>query len=123
VPESKDKKAKGQQLSRIKKYQKDGITPNMPPTGVAGYLLEYLWEIGPTVAAGMGEAPISHGEIRVWQDNTGVELQTWEVQLLRRLSIEHLNQSQLASDPHCKPPYGQLYRNPNLDKAIDAALG
>lgn len=70
----------------------------------------------------MGEVPITHGEIQAWQENMGIELLPWQVQLLRRLSIEHLSQAHLAKDGHCKPPYGQLYRAPNLDKKIDAAL-
>lgn len=124
MPEEKDKKggkAPPRGISRLAKYQKDGITPRMPPLSV-GYLVDYLWEIGPTMAAGMGEAPITHGELLAWQENTGIELESWEARLLRRLSIEYLNQSHLATDPHCKPPFGQLYRNPNLDKKIDAAL-
>lgn len=94
----------------------------MPPAGAAGYLLEYLYDIGPTLAAGMGDGPITQGEIAAYQANMGLHLDSWEVGMLRQLSIAHLNQSHLATDPACKPPFGELYRNPDVDKRIDAAL-
>lgn len=108
--------------SRREQYKLDGITPLMPSPGAAGYIAEYLWDVGPTQIAGMCEGPVSHQEIAAWQSNTGVELQTWEVQLLRRLSVDYVSESRAAEDPYCKPPYGQLYRNPNLSKLLDAAL-
>lgn len=121
VPVHADRNA-GPGISRLAKYRKDGVEPDMPPLGAAGHLVPILWEIGPTLAGGMGEGPVTQGEIRAWQDNMGVALQPWEVQLLRRLSIEYMAQSHKATEPGCKPPYGQLYRAPNLDSAIDAAL-
>jgi hypothetical protein len=109
-------------ISRRAQYKKDGITPLMPPVGAASYIAEYLWEIGPTQASGLGDGVISHQEIAAWQSNLGIELHAWEVGLLRRLSQDYLTQSREAEDPYCKPPFGQLYRNPNLSKLIDAAL-
>lgn len=94
----------------------------MPPLAAGRYLLAYLWEIGPTLSGGMGDGPITHGEIAAWQSNMGIDLQPWEAALLRRLSLDHLCQSQLSTDPNCKPPFGQLYRAPNVDRKIDAAL-
>lgn len=109
-------------IRRIERYQKDGVEPQYPDPGPASYLLAHLWEIGPTEAAGAGEGPISQSEIRAWQENMGVELHPWEVSLLRRLSGEYLSQSQKSTNPACPPPFGALYRAPNLSKKIDSAL-
>lgn len=79
--------------------------PDMPPLDRGGYLVGYLIEIGPTMAAGMGAGPITHGEIRDWQDNTGIELQPWEAHLLRRLSREYLAESHRAEKLGCVPPW------------------
>lgn len=109
---------KGRTHSRLAQYELDGITPELPPQGAAGYLIAHLWEIGPTT----GEGPITHGEIAAWQANMGIELQPWESLLLRRLSLDHLGQSQLSTKVDCIPPWGELYRAPNVDAKIDAAL-
>ena len=76
----------------------------MPPVSVE-YLTVYLWEIGPTLAAGMGAGPITHGEIESWQSLTGIELQPWEVRYLRRMSFEYLNQSHQAEKRDCPAPW------------------
>lgn len=108
--------------SRLARYRKDGVEPSLPDPGPAGYLVEYLWEVGPTEPAGMGEAPVSHAQLAAWQANMGVELHAWEVQVLRRLSRDYVVQSHQAQDPACKPPFGELYRSPRVDEKIDAAL-
>lgn len=66
----------------------------MPPVTGPAYLLEYLFEIGPTMAAGMGNGPITFSEILAWQLLTGIRLRPWEVRLLRRLSRDYLGASQ-----------------------------
>lgn len=121
VPDSGDAKHVNT-LSRLQRYTHDGIVPKMPDSGPAMHLVDYLWQIGPTLPAGMGDGPITQGEMKAWQDNTGIELTAWEAKTLRRLSIEHLNESHRATDRNCPPPFGTLYRNPKLDKKIDAAL-
>lgn len=94
------------EVSRREAQKNQGITdPDMPPCD-APHLLGYLFEIGPTLAAGMGEGPLTHGEIASWQANTGIELQAWEARLLRRLSIDYLNQSHKARARDCPPPWG-----------------
>lgn len=79
--------------------------PDMPPVDGAEYILGYLWEIGPTMAGGMGPAPLSHGEIRSWMQNVGIELEAWESRLLRRLSVEYIAESQAATDPKRPAPW------------------
>jgi hypothetical protein len=77
----------------------------MPDRGNAGYLLEYLWDVGPTMSGSMGEGPLTHSELQAYQANTGLELTCWEAETLRRLSMEYMNQSQLATKRDCLPPW------------------
>lgn len=77
----------------------------MPPIEVGEHLLGYLYECGPTLVAGMGEGPLTHSEIEAWQRNSGVDLEPWEAQFMRRLSIEYLSQSHKSSVDNCQPPW------------------
>lgn len=74
----------------------DGETLEMPPCD-AFYMVAFLFELGPTVAAGMGNGPITHSEIAAWMDNTGIALNAWEARTLKRLSLEYLGESQRAT--------------------------
>lgn len=76
----------------------------MPPVEGAEYLLGYLWEIGPTMAAGGYPGPITHEEIKAWTELTGAELEAWEVRFIRRLSGEYLSESQRAEKADCPEP-------------------
>lgn len=76
----------------------------LPPCD-AGYLVKYLFDIGPVEPGGMGPAPLSHREIEAWQRNTGIELNAWEATTLRRLSREYLSMSQDATSPTCPSPW------------------
>lgn len=69
------------------------------------YLVTYLFELGPTLSNGMGEAPISHTELRDWQYNTGIELDSWEVRTMHRLSLEYLSESQRATKSDAPAPW------------------
>lgn len=84
--------------------ERDGIDIEMPEC-LALHLAEYLFEIGPTVPAGMGAGPITHTEIRAWSENTGIELDAWEARTLRRLSIDYANESHKARDRTRPAPF------------------
>lgn len=75
------------------------------PDCVAIHVASYLWEVGPGVPIGMGMAPITQGEIRHWQDNTGITLNSWEARALRTLSSEYLEESHLAKNPARRAPW------------------
>ncbi len=79
--------------------------PDMPSVEGADHLIRYLWEIGPTMAAGMGAGPITHGELLAWQMLTGIKLEPWESRFLRRLSQEYLVESQRAEKRDARPPW------------------
>lgn len=75
--------------------------PGLP----APHLVGYLFEVGPTLSSGMGPAPLSFSELSAWQSQVGIELQPWEVRLLRRLSLDYLLALQKAKDPACPAPW------------------
>jgi hypothetical protein len=90
----------------------------MPPIDSASYLISYLFEIGPTVAAGMGAGPITHEELRAWMDLIGIELQPWEVRFLRRLSRDYLSESHQAEKPDRPAPWQPEDRSQEEREAV-----
>ena len=82
----------------------------------AHYLAGYLFRIGPTLAAGMGEGPVTHSEIESWQRNTGIELNSWEAEMIRSLSLEYLGSSQKATARDCQAPWKEApYARPTAN--------
>ena len=75
--------------------------PDMPPAGNAEYLLKHFWEVGPAI----GDAPITSGELRHYQENAGISLNPWECATLRRLSIDYLNESHHATKRDRPAPF------------------
>lgn len=84
--------------------QKKGREPKLPDAPLP-YLIEYLFEVGPTQGGGFGPTPITHAEILAWQTNMRRTLQPWEVSMLRRLSVQWIVEAQRAEDPNCAPPW------------------
>jgi len=75
----------------MRKAEKDpAFFPELPPLDAAAHLIGYLFEVGPMQAQGMGLGPISHSEIRAWQETSGIDLQPWEARFLRKLSGEYV---------------------------------
>lgn len=99
-----DKGAKIRPLSRIEAMGNRADELEYPSCD-AGYLIKYLFDVGPVEAGGMGPAALSHREIEAWQRNTGIELTSWEAGMLRKLSREYLAMSQDATSPSCPPPW------------------
>lgn len=89
---------------RIKQFEEEGIEPQMPECDAA-HLAAYLFDAGPMMAGGMGEVPLSSGELQAWQEQSGIELRPWEFRLLRRLSREYLAECHRAEKPDCPAPY------------------
>lgn len=99
MPDTKDNKQ-----SRIEAFKKKGIDVTMPECE-AMYLVGYLYEVGPAMSGGMGESPLTHTELRSWQENTGIELESWEVRAMSRLSKEYLSESSKATKPDAPAPW------------------
>lgn len=80
--------------------KEQGIKPIFPPCRCE-YLVRTLFEVGPDTSGN----PLSHTELRFWQENTGVELNAWEIETLRSGSIAYLKQAQKSTAHDCDPPY------------------
>lgn len=108
APQPKDKRSldSAEPVSRLAKMEEDGITP-LFPSNPAPHLIRYLMEIGPVETAGMDAAPIGWATMRHWQDQVCVELTPWEARLLRRLSIDYLDQTRKSRSPDCPAPWGE----------------
>ena len=99
-------RADATKLSRRERIERDGGEIEMPPFDEGEYLIAYLYELGPTVAAGMGAGPVTFAEMAAWQAARGFELEPWEARLLRRLSVDYLAESHRATQRDCRPPWG-----------------
>lgn len=78
----------------------------MPKIGVAGYLIEILFEIGPTKPAGMGgQIGIDDLDLVAWQQNQQVRLSPWECHTIRSLSRDYAAMLFEASKADCPAPY------------------
>jgi hypothetical protein len=91
--------------SRLDLLKADEVEPDMPPLEWGRYLVDYLFEFGPTMAAGMGSAPLAPSEIEAAQRLLGIQLQPWEARLLLQLSREYLAESHRATEQGCPPPW------------------
>lgn len=78
------------------------------PPNPAEYLTRWLFEIGPAVPAGMGQAPLGWRDIAAWQEIVGVKLLVWEARLLRRLSRDFVNASHDARKADCPAPWSGI---------------
>ncbi len=92
-------------LSRLKRMEKEGREPDMPPFDGPAYLLAYFWEIGPCMSGAMGHSKLTHTEIQDWQKNTGIQLNAWECRTLVRLSLDYLSEAQRATGRNAAPPW------------------
>lgn len=107
MPEAKNgAPADAVKLSRRERIERDGGEIEMPPFDEGEYLIAYLYELGPTVAAGMGAGPVTFTEMAAWQAARGFDLAPWEARLLRRLSVDYLAESHRATQRDCRPPWG-----------------
>jgi len=80
--------------------------PELPPLDEGGkYLVDYLFEVGPVESGGLGAGPVTHRELYFWQLDIGLELDPWEIRMLRRLSIAYLQQHTKSVKGDCKPPW------------------
>lgn len=116
-------RAESVKLSRRERIERDGGEIEMPPVDQGEYLIGYLYEMGPTVAAGMGAGPVSFAELVAWQAARGFELEPWEARLLRRLSVDYLAESHRATQRDCQPPWGgSIAVRISHDRAASRAL-
>lgn len=96
--------SKDPRYARIEKMDADGIEPDIPECA-AMYLINYLFDIGPVEASGMGSTPLSSQEIESWQNQSGIKLQPWEFSFIRKLSRVYLSESQKSESHDYPAPY------------------
>lgn len=100
---------------------RDGVPIELPPLD-APHLVEYLFEVGPTIPSGFGPAAISHTEIRNWQLNTGTLLTPWDCNILRSMSRAYVDQAHLSLRPECPAPMYTQDQQQAQRKAVDNKL-
>lgn len=105
-----------------------GQLPELPTISAGGHLVRYLFEVGPVEQGAAGPVVLSHSALRDWQDSMGLSLPPWQLNLLRRLSADWIEETERARNPVALAP-GQVLSaddrktvSRNLDKAF-AALG
>jgi hypothetical protein len=97
--EGKDERRRGQRREAV------GLSVELPPVEAGHHLVECLWEIGPSMPTGMGNAPVTFTEMQAWQQQTGSVLDAWEARTLRRMSVAYVTQAHEAAAPDCPAPW------------------
>ena len=94
---------------------------NLPEVNYAEYLIDYLFEVGPSMSNGMGLCPISYQEISSWLQTTKTECNSWDVNVIRHLSKVFINQYHESIKVDCPPPYHYMVENnmEEIRKGID----
>lgn len=78
----------------------------MPNIGGGAYLIEILFEVGPSKSIGMGgNAPIDDVDLAAWMHNQNVKLTPWEAKSIRQLSREYAAMLSEAIDPNTPAPW------------------
>lgn len=104
TPGAPKKKDEQDRRCRLERLRERGSEPELPPVDL-GYLVEYLFEVGPVMQGGFGPVALTHGELRAWQDNVGLELQPWECRALIVLSKAYCAELAAATDPVAPAPW------------------
>lgn len=87
--------------ARIKKYD----DPPLPTIENGLHLIDYLYEVGPGMSAGMGYGPVSFQELRAWSIGTAKHLCGWEIATLRALSSAYVDQMAKSKKADCPAPW------------------
>lgn len=78
----------------------------MPHIGGGAYLIEILFEVGPSKSTGMGgHAPIDDVDLAAWMSNQNVKLKPWEARTIRQISREYAAMLSEAVEPNTPPPW------------------
>jgi hypothetical protein len=78
----------------------------MPPLGGGAYLIEILFEVGPSKSTGMGgHTSIDDVDLAAWMSNQNVRLKPWEAQTIRKISREYAAMLSEAVEPNTPPPW------------------
>ena len=109
----------GSKKSRREEYTEGGegspflLLPNVEE---AEYLVRYWHEAGTVSQGGMGIAPLSWQEIRAWRLENELSLATYEINLIRQMSVEYVGEYHSASAKDRPAPY-QEFKEEEFDRA------
>ncbi len=90
-------------LTRLEQMKMRKVEATWPPLPV-DYIIDWLFEIGPSVAGSMGESAMTLGQINDDLAAIGIDADAWELRTLRRLSKAYVAQRHLSEDPKCLEP-------------------
>lgn len=100
----------------------DGLTI-VSPEMYCSYLFSYLLEIGVMTNNGTGNVPLSWQDLAAWIQVTGINLDAWEVKVIRRASEIYVNQLELSRKPDAPMPERIVeYDQNKLAKRIKSIL-
>lgn len=77
----------------------------LPDLEEASYIIAYWHDAGTVNVGGMGVAPLSWSEIRAWRLENELQLDNFEINSIRRLSIEYCGEYNAASEKGREAPY------------------
>jgi hypothetical protein len=121
VEKSRSLSDQQQRKTRKEELEEAGQEPDVPDVA-APFIISYLLDIGPVIAAGFGPAAIHWRDILAWQQCTSVRLPPWQARLIIELSKEYLVFSEKAKEPDCLSPLSneakQGYRREAISKSL-----
>jgi hypothetical protein len=100
-----------------KEQSGDVLELKLPPIEGAEYLVSLLFEAGLVQQTGMGVTALSWQEIRAWLDSITMQLPTWEILTLKRLSEAYAGEYNQASDKARPAPY--VFVPEDVEEEID----
>ena len=119
APQVDSRAEKQTRLEKLRADRKEPeYHPELPDMPVSHWV-SYLWDVGPSLPTGNGPAPITYGELVAWQQTSGVTLSPWDAQMVRRLSIEYINEQSRAVKPGCPSPLAKLITDADRVKVAD----
>lgn len=78
--------------------------PDVQSTAL-GYLLGFFFASGQVIQNGMGIAPLTWQEIKAYNEVNELQMCTWEMGLIKRMSEVYCSEYAQSSDPKRPSPY------------------
>lgn len=100
-----------QEVSRIAQLESDGMVADMPECDGL-HIVGYLRDIGFDNAISV--------EIEAWSRQSGIDLEAWEFDFIRKLSREYMHQ---YHDKQASAPYQQELSDHNVQAVADKVRG
>lgn len=105
------------------KQNPDSPMLKMPELDDAGYVIEYLLEIGTSMASGFGITPLTWSEIYSWSELSQTELSRWEASTIMSLSRTFTSKYNMFDEKDFPTPYIlEEFDREEVSKTIGGAL-